>query len=95
MESCFSSLKTERTASRDEAKADVFDYIERFYKSETPALDDRLYESPWSSRGRLDWLEQVSTEPVQLNHCSLCHQVDVQLQDRTVCGCCEAAGVLN
>ena len=36
MESFFSSLKTKRTArklyrSRDEAKADVFDYIERFY----------------------------------------------------------------
>ena len=36
MESLFSSLKTERTArkvyrSRDEARADVFDYIERFY----------------------------------------------------------------
>ena len=36
MESFFSSLKTERTArktyrSRSEAKADVFDYIERFY----------------------------------------------------------------
>jgi transposase InsO family protein len=36
MESFFSSLKTERTArktyrSSDEAKADVFDYIERFY----------------------------------------------------------------
>src|SRR6266852_5901901 len=36
MESFFSSLKTERTArkvyrSRDEAKVDVFDYIERFY----------------------------------------------------------------
>ena len=36
MESFFSSLKTERTArkvyrSRAEAKADVFDYIERFY----------------------------------------------------------------
>jgi transposase len=35
MESFFSSLKTERTSSktyrtRDEAKADVFDYIERF-----------------------------------------------------------------
>jgi hypothetical protein len=35
-ESFFSSLKTERTArklyrTRDEAKADVFDYIERFY----------------------------------------------------------------
>jgi len=36
MESFFSSLKTERTgqntySSRDEAKADVFYYIERFY----------------------------------------------------------------
>ncbi len=36
MESFFSSLKTERTArktyrTRDHAKADVFDYIERFY----------------------------------------------------------------
>lgn len=36
MESFFSSLKTERVArkvyrSRDQAKADVFDYIERFY----------------------------------------------------------------
>jgi putative transposase len=38
MESFFSSLKTERTArklyrTRDEAKADLFDYIERFYNS--------------------------------------------------------------
>ena len=36
MESFFSSLKTERTArkvyrTRDNARADVFDYIERFY----------------------------------------------------------------
>jgi putative transposase len=36
MESFFSSLNTERAArkvyrSRDEAKADVFDYIKRFY----------------------------------------------------------------
>ena len=36
MESFFSSLKTERTGhkmyrTRDEAKTDVFDYIERFY----------------------------------------------------------------
>ena len=36
MESFFSSLKTERTArktyrTRDQAKADVFDYIECFY----------------------------------------------------------------
>ena len=38
MESFFSWLKTERTArktyrTRDEAKADVFDYIERFYNA--------------------------------------------------------------
>lgn len=38
MESFFSSLKTERTAgktyrSRDEVRADVFDYIERFYNA--------------------------------------------------------------
>jgi putative transposase len=38
MESFFSSLKTERTArktyrTRDQAKADVFDYIERFYNT--------------------------------------------------------------
>lgn len=36
MESLFSSLKTERTARKvyrtsDDARADVFDYIERFY----------------------------------------------------------------
>jgi putative transposase len=36
MESFFSSLKTERVnrrvyATRDEARADVFDYVERFY----------------------------------------------------------------
>lgn len=38
MESFFSTLKTERTSrkvyrTRDEARADVFDYIERFYNS--------------------------------------------------------------
>jgi Integrase core domain len=45
MESFFSSLKTERTArkiyqTRNEAKADVFDYIERFYNraSEDPSV---------------------------------------------------------
>jgi putative transposase len=36
MESFFSTLKTERTSrkryrTRDEARADVFDFIERFY----------------------------------------------------------------
>ena len=45
MENFFSSLKTEPTArkvyrSQDEAKADVFDYIERFYNraSEHPSV---------------------------------------------------------
>jgi putative transposase len=38
MESFFSSLKTERTArktyrTRDHARADVFDYMERFYNA--------------------------------------------------------------
>ena len=38
IESFFSSLKTERTCrknyqTRDEARADVFDYIERFYNT--------------------------------------------------------------
>jgi putative transposase len=38
MESFFSSLKTERTAgkfyrTRDAARVDVFDYIERFYNT--------------------------------------------------------------
>ena len=41
MESFFSTLKTERTASkvyrtRNEARADVFDYIERFYNLDLP-----------------------------------------------------------
>jgi transposase InsO family protein len=67
IESFFSSLKTERTArrmhrTRDDAKADVFDYIERFYnpKRRHPTIG---YMSSWSSRGRLDWLKRVSTEP--------------------------------
>ena len=52
MESFFSTLKTERTArkvyrTRDEARADVFDYIERFY----------------SPRGRHPEPAQVSRRP--------------------------------
>ena len=47
MESFFSSLKTERIGrkvyrTRDAARADVFDYIERFYKHDPQALDHRL-----------------------------------------------------
>ena len=49
MESFFSSLKTERTArktyrTRDEAKADVFDYIERFYNLKRRHSTIRLRE---------------------------------------------------
>src|SRR3954468_21857934 len=47
MESFFSPLKTERPArkmyrTRDDAKADVFDYIERFYNPKR--RDDRIFE---------------------------------------------------
>jgi hypothetical protein len=42
-------VRTERTArklyrTRDEAKADVFDYIEYFYNPKTQALEDRVSE---------------------------------------------------
>ena len=46
-ESFFSSLKTERIGrktyrTRNHAKADVFDYIERFYNPNAPPLDPGL-----------------------------------------------------
>ena len=58
MESFFSSLKTERTARktyrmRDEAKADVFDYIERFYNANVDTRQSAT-KAPWSSRCRRD-----------------------------------------
>lgn len=58
MESFFSSLKTERTArkvyrTRDEARADVFDYIERFY-------------NPRRRHSTLGYLSPVQFEEVQL-----------------------------
>ena len=60
MESFFSSLKVERVArkiyrTRDQARADVFDYIERFYNPQTEALDDRLSQPDGvrSKRSRL------------------------------------------
>jgi putative transposase len=54
MESFFSSLKTERTARktyrlRDEARADVFDYIERFY-------------NPRRRHSTLDYLSPIAFE---------------------------------
>src|SRR4029079_4718894 len=49
MESFFSSLKTERTArktyqTRNEARADVFDYIERFYNRASEHPSDYVFE---------------------------------------------------
>jgi transposase InsO family protein len=68
MESFFSSLKTERPArkvyrSRDEAKADVFDYVERFYNPKR-RHSTIGYTSPHGVR-EAGWigLKQVSTEP--------------------------------
>jgi len=57
MESFFSSLKTERTSrkryrSRDEAKADVFDYTERFY-------------NPTRRHSTLGYLSPMSYEKLQ------------------------------
>ena len=51
MESFFSSLKTERTVrktyrTRDDARADVFDYIERFYNAKRR---HSTIGAPWSS----------------------------------------------
>ena len=49
MESFFSSLKTERTVrkiyrTRSEARADVFDYIERFCNATPASFDDRMLQ---------------------------------------------------
>src|SRR4051812_40895432 len=54
MESFFSSLQTERTArktyrTRDEARTDVLDYIERFYNGKR--RQSRLDSQPYVVRG--------------------------------------------
>ena len=58
MESFFSSLKTERISrkvyrSRDEARADVFDYIKRFYNP-VPGTRPSAISARLSSKGRSD-----------------------------------------
>jgi putative transposase len=55
MESFFSSLTTERAKrktyrTRDEAKADVFDYIERFYNPKRRHSRRSATSAPWSSK---------------------------------------------
>jgi putative transposase len=58
MESIFSSLKTEHTAqknyrTRNDARADVFDYIERFYNT-VRRYATIGYIGPLSSSARWD-----------------------------------------
>ena len=67
MESFFSSLKTERTGNktyrtRDEARMDVFDYIERFYNSKRRHSTTGIEEALWSSSERLDSPNCVSSK---------------------------------
>ena len=57
MESFFSSLKTERIGrtvyrTRDDARADVFDYIERFYNPRR-RHSTIGYESPMAFEGKM------------------------------------------
>jgi len=62
MESFFSSVRTERTAcktyrTQNEARADVFDYIERFDNPDPTSFDDQLPQSPLSySQNRRTYL---------------------------------------
>ncbi len=86
MESFFSSLKIERTArktyrTRDQARADVFDYIERFY-------NPRRRHSTLGYLSPVEFEEQaaislgcVSTEPAAAQKSSFACQPNVTLKD--------------
>jgi putative transposase len=71
----FSSLKTERTArklyrTRDEAKADVFDYIERFYNPKR--RDSRIgYMSPMEFE-RASWISLTGCHPTRVQATASC-----------------------
>ena len=67
MESFFSSLKTEHTGNktyrtRDEARMDVFDYIERFYNSKR-RHSTIGYLSPMEFERKADSPNCVSSKP--------------------------------
>src|SRR6202030_3415999 len=83
MESFFSSLKTERTArktyrTRDEAKADVFDYIERFYnvkrRHSTIGYMSPV-EAPWLTKKKYGQLASM----LSAFHCKVLSGVGVPL----------------
>ena len=76
MESFFSSLKTERITrktyrSRDEARADVFDYVERFYTTHAGATRRWAISARLRSRSGPQKLNYRSTEPAA-GHGSSC-----------------------
>ena len=73
MESFFSSLKTERTArkvyrTRDHARADVFDYIERFYNPQrrhsTIGYFSPMDFGEWPPRAKLP-VHQTGSSPIE------------------------------
>ena len=80
MESFFSSLKTERTTrkvyrTREQARADVFNCIERFYNP-TRRHSTLGYVSPVQFE-KLKKLKPVSTEPAAAHfsrHCAQLHE---------------------
>jgi putative transposase len=79
MESFFSSLKTERTArkiyrTRNEAKAGVFDYIERIYNT-TRRHSTIGYVNPveFERTPRLAWLAVHSTGSSSDLPSAICH----------------------
>jgi hypothetical protein len=47
---------------RNEAKADVFDYIERFYNAKRRHTTIGYMGASWSTKRRLDYLKWASTE---------------------------------
>jgi hypothetical protein len=88
MESFFSSLKTERTArklyrTRDELKADVFDYVERFYDPKrrhstigylSPMEFERKAGLSACQRNRVQAKCQVSPQCIDPRRCELLRQ---------------------
>jgi putative transposase len=71
MESFFSSPKTERTVRkiyriRDAARADVFDYVERFYNPKR--RHSTGYMSPMEFERQAGLAKRVSTNPATSAH---------------------------
>lgn len=75
MESFFSTLKTERCArtvyrTREEARADVFDYIERFYNPFRKHSKLNYLSLVQFEQQRLKGLSKASGKPGEAQHCT-------------------------